>query len=453
METFIKNIKNCFDKHINNITNHKKHNKKIKINLNNLVLYEFLNTFYSKEESTEKTNDITNVEYSRSSYYKQNNQINLEFFQQLSLEISSICNKVLFKNDKHRYTFIAVDGTYSNGINYSPSLNMGYFDIFNNIPIEITFEGVENRNKEVACLIKKIQNDINYFTNKVIVVDRLYFTYDFIYFLIKNNIKFIIRCKGDCKNLKLEKITKDKKLIKLIKNNTRIVYNYDTINKTISVPNKSKKEKNHKTIFNVNIKNDCTIITNLSKHFSNNNILNIYKSRWNIETYFKLVKHNFNFQHLTNKKEGDIKKKFLCINIICSICKVLDYFLAKTKRDDNNALLDDIIIKCNETKLLRFFENIFLKELIISNKGNFEDYNKNINQKLKKYISIRKYKKNESNPRQCKTPFLKWYIKAYSNQGELTKILRAIENDDIESLNSNLKSKAEKIVVLSKIYE
>ena len=116
--------------------------------MNNLVLYEFLNTFYSKEISTEKTNELANVEYSRSSYYKQNNQIDLNFFQQLSIDISSICNKVLFKNDKHKYTFVAVDGTYSNGNDYSPFLNMGYFDIFNNIPIEITFEGVEHRNKK-----------------------------------------------------------------------------------------------------------------------------------------------------------------------------------------------------------------------------------------------------------------------------------------------------------------
>lgn len=451
METFINDIKNCFYESASNLTDYKKYNKKIKVDLNNLILFEFINTFYSKEESTEKISILTNTSYSRSSYYKQTNQIDLNFFQELSKNISLICNKVLFGTHKNKYTFIAIDGTYSNGENYSPSLNMGYFDIFNNIPIEITFEGTENRNKEIKCLIEKITEDILFFKNKVIVVDRLYFCYDFIYFLIKNNINFIIRCKGNCKNLKLEKITKDKKLIELIKNNTRIIHNTDTINKTISIHNKSKKDKADKTVFNVDIKNDCTIITNLSKHFSNNEILNIYRSRWSIETYFKLVKHNFNFQHLTNKNELEIKKQFLCINMMCSICKVLDHFLTKTKKDDNSSLLEDIIIKCNESKLLRFFKDILLKELIIPNKNqSVVDFNKNINSKLKIYTEVRKYKKNDSNPRQCKTPFLKWYVKAYSNQGQITKILRAMQDDDIESLNDNLKLKAKNITILFK---
>ena len=69
---------------------------------------------------------------------------------------------------------------------------------------------------------------------------------------------------------------------------------------------------------------------------------------------------------------------------------------------------------------------------------------------IKIYTNVRKYKKNESNPRQCKTPFMKWYIKAYSNQSEIVKILNAIENGTLNELNKNLKSKAKKIKILAK---
>lgn len=447
METFMKNIKQCFKKCIDDIQEYKTYNKKIKIDLNYIVLYEFLNVFYSKEKSTEKTNEVSDVEYSRTSFYKQANQIDIDFYEKLSSNVSAICCDILLKTHKNVYTFIGVDGTYSNGEDYKPSLNMGFFDILNNIPIEITYEGAENRNKEVEMLTEKIKKDINFFKNKVIVVDRLYFCYSFIHFLIENKIKFIIRCKGDGKNLKFGSDVKDKKtkdLIKLIRPHVRIITNNDTINKTINIDKKSKKDKT-KTTYDIDIQNNCVIITNLSYHFSNNDILNKYRARWNIEIYFKLVKHNFNFQHLTNKSQIEIKKQFLCINIICLICKTLDYFLSKSKKEENSHLLEEIIIKCNETKLIRFLKSIFLKEIITSTNSNL---NKDTLKKLKIYTSVRKYKKNDSNPRQCKTPFLKWYIKAYSNEGQLVKILRAIKDGTVNNLNKNLKLIAEKITIL-----
>lgn len=46
---------------------------------------------------------------------------------------------------------------------------------------------------------------------------------------------------------------------------------------------------------------------------------------------------------------------------------------------------------------------------------------------------------------------MKWYIKAYSNQSELIKILMAIENNSLDTLNDNLKSKAKNIKILKVI--
>ena len=44
-------------------------------------------------------------------------------------------------NYKNKYTLMAIDGTYNTGENYLNYLNMGYFDITNNIPIEISMIG------------------------------------------------------------------------------------------------------------------------------------------------------------------------------------------------------------------------------------------------------------------------------------------------------------------------
>ena len=354
MEQFIKDIQICFNTNTsNNIINFNKLcNKKIKIDLKYLILYKFLNSFCSNEKSVETLNNF--ISYDRSSFYRQEKQITLEYYEKLNNQISEICNShILNKTNKTKYTFVAVDGTYSTGENYKNSLSMGYFDITNNIPIEIDLIGPQGKNREYQELMNKINKDINLFKNKVIVVDRAYFCYKFIHFLITNNIKFIIRCKGDCKNLKLEKITKDKELIQLIKKSTRIISYTEPITRTLNLSSGSKKNKS-KFSYTIENKNDCVLITNLSKHFNNESILNFYRLRWKVETYFKLVKHNFNFEHLTNKEEVSIKKQFYCINIISSICKVFDLYLSKTKKEQNKGIMDDFIIKCNETKLMRF---------------------------------------------------------------------------------------------------
>jgi len=39
---------------------------------------------------------------------------------------------------------------------------------------------------------------------------------------------------------------------------------------------------------------------------------------------------------------------------------------------------------------------------------------------------------------------MKWYVKAYSNQSEIIKILTAIDNGTINDLNKNLKTKSKK---------
>lgn len=446
MEEFFNEIMECFNKYTNkeSIAKYKKHNKKIKIDLHYLLLYKFLNSCFTKEESVECLRKF--VDYNRTSFHRQEQQIDLCFYENLNNDISKICNKYIKINNKNKYTFMAIDGTYSNGENHLNSLNMGYFDVINDIPIEIDLKGTESKNKEVDELVNKINSDLPFFKNKVIIVDRLYFCYKFIHFLIQNNIKFIIRCKGDCKNLKLNKITKDKELIKLIKDNVRIIEYKDTIEKTINIAKKSKT-KTQTIQYSVDIKNDCVLITNLSRHFNNTKILNLYKLRWKIETYFKLVKNNFNFQHLTHMQELEIKKQFLCINTICSMVKVLNFYLTKNKKDSSKDLLEEFIIKCNESKLIRFFEKSFLNDLITNNKTySYKTFNKNI----KPYVDIRKYKKDQSNPRQCKTPFMKWYIKAYSNQSELVKILEAIDSGVLDNLNNNLKTKSKKIKILAK---
>lgn len=64
------------------------------------------------------------------------------------------------------------------------SLNMGLYDSTNCIPIELELKGFENKNKEINSFIDYIkQNNVDD-NNLIFVLDRAYFSYDLINFLI-----------------------------------------------------------------------------------------------------------------------------------------------------------------------------------------------------------------------------------------------------------------------------
>ena len=54
---------------------------------------------------------------------------------------------------------------------------MGYYDIVNNIPIDITFNGAGSKNNEVNRAQEWISN--NNIKNTIFIYDRAYLKYDF----------------------------------------------------------------------------------------------------------------------------------------------------------------------------------------------------------------------------------------------------------------------------------
>ena len=66
----------------------------------------------------------------------------------------------------------------------------------------------------------------------------------------------------------------------------------------------------------------------------------------------------------------------------------------------------------------------------------------------KNHCKIIKTEKDRQFPRISKTPFTKWYVKAYSSTSEIVKILRAIETDTVNKLHPNKQSKAKNIKII-----
>jgi len=231
-----------------------------KLSFSDVLLYKFLYTYkdISKQFIVSKFNYDNDLSINRTTYHKKDLIMTDTFYKSLFYKIRNFYNDN-FKNQN--YNLIAVDGTYNNtNVNnikseLETSLNMGFFNINECIPIDITFCNQENKNKEILQLKKYISNDnFKNLNNIILVLDRAYYSYDLINFLDKHNFNYVIRIKNNCTLIKNNKLTKNK----ITKHqNIRIITYKDTIELI------KKDDKNN----NVKLKQiiECNIITNLNK--------------------------------------------------------------------------------------------------------------------------------------------------------------------------------------------
>jgi len=222
---------------------------------------------------------------SRTAFYEKEIKIPSEYYLDVYHKILKIYNENFNKNLENK--LIAVDGTYNNTNVYNikgyleTSLNMGFFDIEGDIPIDLTFNGIRNKNNELNTLREYILENKDKFKNVILVLDRAYCSYEFLTFLNSHKIKYVIRFRNNCK-----KIPKGERVIKFINHTTETIPNDDIENKTIN--GKKFKSITLKTV------NKYILVTNIKKNdFDDDKIKDFYNKRWNIEVFFKIIKSNF----------------------------------------------------------------------------------------------------------------------------------------------------------------
>lgn len=445
-------------KNINNYGTIKLRNNPQGLSIVDTLYYKFL---YSKLETTKQNivasicfdnmlNDKPHV--TRGSFESKENNISTDFYLSLFEDITKYYNKNCISKEKKEFIYMAVDGSSSNDKNQNVMLNMGYYDIFNKIPIDLTNNGTENRNKEVSELIKQIKKNPEEFKDTVIIGDRLYFTYELMNFLVRNGIHFIIRAKGNAinldKNKPLKKNIKDHNIIEL-RDEIRIIHCKKKFNK-VFFDKKCKKDKTKK--YYLEVTNDCVLITNLfdTIKYPDTKILNLYKQRWEIEIYFKYIKSNFKFQHMKEKDKEKYYRIYLCEVIMTYIVRIIEYFylLSKNiKEEKKSKKHNNKIIACsvriNNSLLTTGVFNKILYDIL-----NSSFTIKKVNAFCIAYIHVIKNELDRHYPRVSNEPFSKWYVKGYSNGAEMIKIINAIIERKVESLNKNLKLKASKIKII-----
>ena len=429
------------------------------LSLNDAIYYKFL---YAKKGST-KNEIVSSINFNnadrcnkdsltRRAFESKERNINTDFYSFLLQDIKQYYAKKCIPKEHQEFVYLAVDGTSSNNKKQDIMLNMGYYDISNGIPLDLTNNGTENRNKEVQELIKYIKENMELFKNTVIIGDRLYFTYKLLHFLVENNIYFIIRSKGNADNLDilnpLKKNIKDYETIKFLRDIVRIVKCKTNYNKHFFY---TKGKKDPTTKYTLEVKNDCVLITNLldTIKYTDTNILNLYRQRWEIEIFFKYIKNNFKFQHTSEKGNEQSHRLFICELIMTYIVRIIEYYYLKSK----NIKKEKFSKKNNKKIACSVKINDSLLTTGVFDKLLYHILNSSLTQRIIQifcdtYIEIIKNELDRHYPRVSKEAFTKWYIKGYSNGAELKKIIDALINNTIEKLNKNLKTKASDIKII-----
>jgi putative transposase len=197
----------------------------------------------------------------------------------------------------------------------------------NNIIIDLTINGNNTKNYEILQLTNYIIK--NKLKNVTLILDRAYSSYDFINFLFNNDINFIIRFKNNCKNFNFKINNFD---------NLRIIKYEQKIEKEVINKNINSEKISYKSVI-LEYTNEYTLITNLNKdEYNDEKIKELYKKRWSVEIFFKLLKKNFKFETLIeyNKEQNDIsyKKLYICNLIIIYLSNIVEN-IANLNKDSN----------------------------------------------------------------------------------------------------------------------
>jgi hypothetical protein len=480
------------------------------ISFTDTLIYSILYTQHDKTK-TDIVNELNiihkdkdkNVIIKRTTIHDKETKIPFDVFIYIFKEIKKLYSD-LFEDDQLT-KLIAVDGTYNNTNVFNikgyleTSLNLGFFDINNQIPLDLTFNGIKNKNNELKVLIKYIRDNKDKFKNVILILDRAYCSYSFIDFLNKNNIGFVCRFKNNCKfdrphnkNRIIEFVTKTKEEI---------------INKDIDTHLINNKKFNKVTI---EIKDQYKLITNLDKdQYDNNNIIDIYHKRWDIEVFFKNVKNDFKFENLRISNLDRDDKMYYIHNIKILIVLLLSKIIEKTHMKINNIPTEGTITKRkytnkkeknnvvpytkkekkekNKKKINKKPINVNIDNneqvnLLKDDKENDLPSEKNkdvidcfikpnksetikccfkliydifyakLNQDILKekteiFIKYLKTPKGISNKRTCKTPFKKWYIKGYTNKTDSYRMINYIFGF-IDEVNINVKTKSKNVTII-----
>ena len=135
----------------------------------------------------------------------------------------------------------------------------------------------------------------------------------------------------------------------------------------------------------------------------------------------------------------NIKKKYLIILINLYLIRLIEYVYDKNNKNNKN---NNKKIKKNKHEYNIKYNNSLMIDGLKKIINFIIKFSINHNQLYNYCICFFKKTniiKDISNPRISKTPFSKWYVKSYTNYYKYIQIIEAKRNNDLSTLNKNLK--------------
>ena len=361
-------------KFINSINKKNLRQKVDGLTLSDILEYRFnySNKYTSKDNIVSHINYTNDKQLTRQSFDSKENNLDIDVYKSLFKQIYLH----LYDFNKKHVKLLAFDGTYNLNYKYEQKLSVYAYDTTNYLPIYLINNGKKNNEIKLATsLIKENIDDLKN-SKYILIFDRGYCSYEFMNFLMNNNIKFIIRCRNNCK-----------------KQNT---FDYRLITKDIMSKKTYVKSIKEKKVYEI------------------------------------LINANFKFEYISEHMDVNIQKTYYSNLIIFYVCQYLRNICScsEASKDIN---FSNLVYGIFTENIIKKIVNGQLSKELINNFCN--KYNKKVSNKQNRYFE-----------RKSCLPFTKWYVKSYSTNAVLKKIINAFTTDNLSNLNKNEKLIYNKII-------
>lgn len=269
------------------------------------------------------------------------------------------------------------------------------YDLLNKYVVEGFIS--QYRTGEVKSALEHIKNDKNITTNynSIYIMDRGYVSIELMLYCIMNNIKFLIRLDGTAYKNERSGITTNDEYIDLKYTRGRIKKRYIKDETMRLYAKEIKSSKLRVVTYVLNTGEIEQLITNLEyDYFSYDDIVELYKKRWGIETLYYSLKSKLEIEKFTSSFkiliEQDFFSSVLVFNMIQSMMKEAEEKIEKNKYKHEMTI--------NENMAIGLFKNEMIYIMLEDDKNKrLELYDRLINKISKYKIPIRKDRKYKIN--------------------------------------------------------
>lgn len=316
---------------------------------------------------------------SKQDYSKQRMKIKEKFWIDANNAIVKQFYDELKYNKLNEYIVIAIDGSktilprvkeleekygLANANNSQQKcvqcLISGCYDVLNNIMLNIEIEPYASDEREVSK--KNIMQLKKVFPNKkfLIIFDRGYPSIDMIYFLEKNNLKYLIRLQSSTYENEKRNMKSNDEMVEIKLSGDRLTGKMS--DETREELKKLKKLKTRFVKCELSTNQAEWLTTNLEQEmYSDDMLKDLYFKRWEIEKAYDNLKNKLQIENISGKKDHIVKQDIRATIIIYNMIEAANFILKDEIINDEN---NKYQYKINTNILIGAFKNLFIDFVI-----------------------------------------------------------------------------------------